>query len=134
MSSYNDPDRMWARACEMLDRAERLQRQFFQPSVAAGQRAAWEPPIDLFETEEALWVVVALPGVDPQAVELVLDGGDLMVVGVRALPAELRGAVIRRMEIPAGRFQRRIPLPPGRFQLLQRSFSHGCLVVGLQRL
>src|SRR5882757_3483664 len=52
---------MWAEACELLDRAERLNRQFFQP--LSTRKAVWEPPVDLFETDRALWVVVALPGV-----------------------------------------------------------------------
>ena len=52
---------MWAEACELLDRAERLNRQFFQP--LSTRQAVWEPPVDLFETDRALWVVVALPGV-----------------------------------------------------------------------
>src|SRR5438309_542666 len=51
-----DPSRlMWAEACEMLDRANRLQRQFFRPRSAA----AWEPPVDVYETAHDLWIVAA---------------------------------------------------------------------------
>lgn len=125
---------MWAAACEMLERAERLQRQFFQPVVLAGQRVAWEPPVDVFESGGTLWIVVALPGVEPQDTELLIDGADLVIAGVRSLPGALRGAAILRMEVPAGRFQRRISLPPGRYELGLRSFAHGCLTLELRRL
>ena len=42
---------MWAEACALLDRAEQLHRQFFEPSREGGRHARWEPPIDVFETE-----------------------------------------------------------------------------------
>lgn len=122
---------MWTAAVEMLERAERLQRQFFQPVVLGGQRAAWEPPVDVFQTARGLWIVVALPGVAPEETELLIDGPDLVVAGTRAPPAELRGAAILRMELPTGRFLRRITLPPGRYELGLRSFAHGCLTLEL---
>jgi HSP20 family molecular chaperone IbpA len=133
MSQPDERTRMWAAACEMLERAERLQRQFFQPALAGGQRVAWEPPVDVFEADGALWIVVALPGVEPQDAELLIDGADLLIAGVRRLPGRLRGAAILRMEVPAGRFQRRISLPPGRYELGLRSFAHGCLTLELRR-
>src|SRR5262245_27925816 len=109
MPPADSRDWMWAEACEMLGRAERLHRQFFQPVPA--RQAVWEPPVDLFETERALWVVVALPGVSSDHVEMLIQGGRLIVAGVRTLPAQARGAAIRRLEIPSGRFERHIELP-----------------------
>ena len=123
---------MWAEACELLDRAERLNRQFFQPVPT--RRAVWEPPVDLFETERALWVVVALPGVTAEQVEMVIQGSRLIVAGVRSLPPQVRGAAIRRLEIPAGRFERQIELPPGHFEVIERSFANGCLMLGLEKI
>jgi HSP20 family molecular chaperone IbpA len=125
---------MWAEACELLDRAERLQRQFFRPLPPLAGRTLWEPPVDVFETERALWIVVALPGVAAEDLELVNDAGTLLVAGTRTLPAELIGTEIRRLEIPAGRFERRIPLPQGRFDLVERRLENGCLILGLRKL
>jgi HSP20 family molecular chaperone IbpA len=124
---------MWAEACELLDRAERLQRQFFQPGMRT-LGSGWEPPVDIFETELGLWVIVALPGVSAERLELSIDSGALVVSGVRLLPAEVRNAAIHRLEIPAGRFQRLIELPHGRFDLAERRFADGCLTLGLRRL
>ncbi len=126
---------MWADACEMLARAERLHRQFFEPRRAAASRLpVWQPPADVLETEREVLVFVALPGVDPGAVEAAIEDGTLFVAGVRALPPELRGAAIHRMELPQGRFERRVPLPPGRYSAtVRRSFAEGCLLVRLEK-
>ena len=45
---------MWAEACAMIERAEQMHRQFFQPGSAAAPAASWEPPIDVFESEPPL--------------------------------------------------------------------------------
>ena len=126
---------MWAEACEMLARAERLHRQFFEPRRSAASRLpVWQPPADVLETEREVLILVALPGVDPDAVEAAIEDGALFVAGVRAFPAELRGAAIHRMELPQGRFERRVPLPPGRYSAaVRRSFAEGCLLVRLDK-
>jgi HSP20 family molecular chaperone IbpA len=125
---------MWTEACQLLDRAERMQRQFFELAPRPAGRPRWEPPVDVFETAQALYVTVALPGVAPHQVELVVDSTGLIVIGERNLPASLRSASIRRMEIPAGRFERRIELPAGRFELVERELVDGCLSVTLRKL
>lgn len=134
MSNHDNPHWMWAEACELIDRAERLQRQFFRPAIRPLGQPAWEPPVDVFETDYALWLIVALPGVAADQVELVIDGRALVVTGIRTLPAEVRRASIRRMEVPAGRFERIIELPPGRFELVERRLADGCLTLGLRKL
>lgn len=132
--SRNSTYLMWADACALLDRAERLQRRFFDPGIRSAGSANWEPPVDLFETESALWIVVALPGVAAELVELSILDSALVVAGVRKLPAEIRTAAIRRMEIPSGRFERLIQLPQGGFELVHRRFVDGCLTLGLRKL
>jgi HSP20 family molecular chaperone IbpA len=128
-------DWMWADACEMLSRAERLHRQFFEPRRSAASRLpVWQPPADVLETEREVLVIVALPGVDPGAVEAAIEDGALVVAGRRALPPELRAAAIHRMELPQGRFERRVPLPPGRYSAaVRRSFADGCLLVRIEK-
>jgi regulator of RNase E activity RraA len=69
---------MWAEACEMLDRADRLHRNLYRPARAAGRRRVWEPPVDIFETERELWIVVALPGVSPDATAVAIENGTLV--------------------------------------------------------
>lgn len=122
---------MWAQACEAMDRAERLHRQFFHRAPAS---PSWEAPVDIFETDEVLTIVIALPGVDPDRVQVTLSAGVLIVSGERPLPQELRDARIHRLEIPHGHFQRRIELPPARLELSGRHLANGCLKLQLHKV
>ncbi len=124
---------MWSEACDMLLRAERLQRQLFEPSRSANRLPVWEPPVDLFETEDEVLVLAALPGVDPDRVDAAIEDGHLVIAATRVLPAVLRSAVIHRLELPQGRFERRIPLPSGRYSGVRRASQDGCLVVTLDK-
>jgi HSP20 family molecular chaperone IbpA len=124
---------MWVEACEMLERAERLRRQFFQLGEQIARGPSWEPPVDVFETDRELCILVALPGVEPTKLEVAIEDGMLIVVGERVLPAAARTGNIHRLEIPHGRFGRRIALPPGRYQVGQREMVNGCLVLSLQK-
>jgi HSP20 family protein len=134
MSNRDPMSWMLSEAVESLARAERMHRQFFQlrASGTAG-RPSWEPPVDVLETERELLVFVALPGVDPDHVEAVIEEGMLRVAGQRVLPPELRNAIIHRLELPQGRFERHISLPAGRYSV--RSFAaNGCLVLHLAKM
>jgi HSP20 family protein len=129
-----DPRRwMWAEACALIERAEQMQRQFFQPAFPTAARASWEPPVDVFESERELLIVVALPGVDSQDVQISSEQEILLVAGVRRLPEAVCGTAIRRLEIPHGRFERRISLPEARWQLGRSTFLNGCLLLSLTR-
>ena len=126
-------DWMWSEALSMLAKAERMHQQMFQP---VGRRAqiSWEPPVDVLETEHDVLVLAALPGVDVAKVEAVIDGGVLVISGQRAVPPALRTAIIHRLELPQGRFERRVPLPPGRYAAVRRAEAHGCLLISLSKL
>jgi HSP20 family protein len=124
-----DFDWMWSEACDQLARAERLHRQFFQPRHSG----AWEPPVDIIETEREVLIFVALPGVSLDKAEAVIDGADLVIAGTRVLPPELRTATIHRLELPQGRFERRVRLPTGHYRDVRRSAADGCLVITLRK-
>ena len=126
-------DWMWSEACDMLARAEQMRREFFRPTRSTSRMAAWEPPVDVLETERDVLVLVALPGVDAQQVEAVIEGADLIVAGIRVLPAELQTAVIHRLELPQGRFERRIRLPAGRYSAVRRTAVRGCILITLEK-
>src|ERR1700724_2011416 len=126
-------DWMWSEACEMLARAERLHREFFRPVRSAARLPTWEPPVDILETGRQVLVLVALPGVDPDRVEVAIDGSDLVVAGTRVLPSELRTAMIHRLAPPQGPFPRRVRLPAGRYDGISRAFVHGCLAITMQK-
>jgi len=130
---HRDPRQwMWAEALELLRGAEQLQRRFFQ--LGAAEAPAWEPPVDLYETSEGLTLCVALPGVAGGDLEISVESGTVVIRGERAFPVEHERAVIYRLEIPYGRFERRIELPAGQYRLVDRRLANGCLTLDLQRL
>ncbi len=131
MAIGNFQELMWAQACDAMERAQRLHRQFFHRPQGA---PSWEAPCDIFETDDALTILVALPGVEPDQIRVSLSAGVLVVTGERPLPRDLGRARIHRLEIPHGHFERRIELPTARFELFGRHFANGCLMVQLHKL
>jgi HSP20 family molecular chaperone IbpA len=133
MAIRNPDSWMWAEACEMLERAQRLQRQFFRFGQALEAQPRWEPPVDIVEGVDEIDVSVALPGVAPERVQVRIEQGALRIEAVRAVPMNERTTQIHRLEIPYGRFERHIALPVGRYELLERAFVNGCLLLRLAR-
>lgn len=134
MAGRNDPfDRMWLRAVELMDEAERLHRRFFHFSGTARAVAHWEPPADVFEDEREIVIIVAMPGVPADRVQVVSEPGALLVRGARPLPLTGSHRVVQ-LEIPYGAFERRITLPPGQFHLGEPELVTGCLVLRLTRI
>src|SRR4029077_15592782 len=105
----------------------------FRPVRSATLVPTWEPPVDILETGREVLVLVALPGVDPDRVEGAIEGDELVIVGTRVLPPELRTAMIHRLELPQGQFARRLRLPAGRYCGVRRSTVHGCLPIMLEK-
>lgn len=132
MTRNDRQDWMWSEAIAVLSRAERLHHQFFHPARTS-KLPAWSPPVDVMETDREVLILIALPGVAPDEVEAVLEDGGLLVTGRRVLPPELQTAVIHRLELPQGRFERRIPLPPGRYDGVRRTAHDGCLLISLHK-
>jgi HSP20 family molecular chaperone IbpA len=136
MSRRNDPtDWMWAQACDFIEQAERMHRRFFRLADATRAQAVWEPPADVFEDEDEVVVVVALPGVLAENVELSAQPGTLIVRAQRPLPLA-RGSrhAVRQLEIPYGTFERRIALPHPRLEAVSRELTHGCLILRLRKV
>lgn len=131
MAIRNPPSWMWAEACEILERAQRLQRQFFRFGQTVQAQPRWEPPVDIVAYGSDVQVTVALPGVAPEHIDVHTDGGVLVIAATRALPVRRHATALHRLEIPYGRFERRIALPAGRYELLEQAYMNGCLVLRL---
>lgn len=89
---------MWARACALVDQAARIQQQFFRPATSRGLPIAWEPPADVFESEGEIVVVIAMPGVIAERMQIDSEPGVLVVRGSRSLPIVGAGHVVRQLE------------------------------------
>ncbi len=131
MASRDLEQLMWAEACEMLDRAERLHRQFFRPGRRA-RTPVWEPPVDIYQADHGFWLVVAMPGATAESIHVSVEDADLVIRAERRLPAAAHRGAVHRLEIPHGRFERRVPLPPGDYRLGERQWVDGCLHLAIE--
>lgn len=120
-------------ALELLQNAERMHRRLIASDTTQSV-PCWEPPVDLYEQGEELWLLVALPGVDFGQLEVRLEDNVVLVRGKRPMHAASRHGAIYRLEIPYGRFERRIELPPGRFIVREQFLEDGCLMLVLHHL
>ena len=120
---------MWAQACELLEQAERLDRRFFQVHRLVASRPTWEPPVDIIETSDAITITVILPGVPPDAIDVTVTEDRLVISGRRSLNIASNTAVIHRLEIPYGRFERSIKLPPWHLHPGEPIYANGCLTI-----
>ncbi len=69
----------------------------------------WSPAVNVFETEQAMLLVVELAGVESSNVQIEAHPQFVRIAGVRqiALPHDLRR--LHRMEIASGAFQIEVP-------------------------
>jgi HSP20 family protein len=132
MSSRHFSNWMMSEALLMLERADRLHRQFFTHATVA-----WEPPVDIVESDELVHVQVALPGVPAEAITITLDPGGVTISAMRPFPCRESTSQVHRIEIPYGRFERHIGLPLADpyapLELHAKSLADGVLTLTFRR-
>jgi HSP20 family protein len=75
---------------------------------------AWIPSVDMYETEDAVVVLLDLAGVEPDQTEVHAEPHRLVVRGVRReRPAPAAPRSYHTLEIPYGKFERALRLPSG---------------------
>jgi len=134
MPARNPTDWMWAEAVELLAQAERMQRQFFRLAASEHPQASWEPPVDVFEDEREVIIVVALPGVPADRIEVTSEPGALLIRAESTLPFAGSRPAVRQLEIPYGYFERRVMLPEVPLEAGTRELTHGCLTLRLRKI
>jgi HSP20 family protein len=96
------------------DEMNRLFNQFFQGGT--GEEAGWggrtwTPPVDIYETDEALILKAELPGVSKNDVSIEIHQNTLVLRGQRRHEAEVKEDRYHRVERAYGSFQRSFMLP-----------------------
>jgi HSP20 family protein len=93
------------------DFAEDLRRIFLELGRTFGLDAlAGEctPPINVYETDEAIEISMDLPGVDMDAVRIVLKGNAVLIAGEKASRRAVSGSSFHLVERGFGRFARSV--------------------------
>jgi HSP20 family protein len=96
------------------DDMNRLFNQFFPGGTGeeAGWGArTWAPPVDIYETDEALILKAELPGVSKDDVHVEIHQNTLILRGQRKPEAEVKEDRYHRVERAYGTFQRSFVLP-----------------------
>lgn len=109
MSTRRDPFSNFERMRKEMDE---LFGDMLERSGLSRPRAAFSPPIDVFYEEgpPARAVVVAeIAGIDPDAVEIEIQGRELVLTGHRP-SSDASGRLYQQVEIPTGNFQRAVHL------------------------
>jgi len=72
---------------------------------------SWAPPVDIYETEDAIVLRAELPGVDPKEVEVRVEDNTLYLKGERKFEKEVKEQNYHRVERSYGSFARSFSLP-----------------------
>lgn len=102
---------------DLLSLQERMNR-LFEDSLAAGGAeprglgaGGFSPAADAYETAEGFVLQVELPGIEPDAVGLQVEGDQVLLKGERRPTVSGRPERFHRMERPYGPFSRVFRLP-----------------------
>ena len=73
-------------------------------SPAPGQGSLWRPPLEVYETDEALVVQAEIAGMNEDHLEVVVDGNVLSIRGERPDPRQAEKRSYHEARIPYGAF------------------------------
>ncbi len=127
---------MGFRDWDIFDEMARLRRELghLAANLQAGTTQAeqqWAPAVDILERDDALVLLVDLPGVNKDAIEVRVDADTLTLEGERLRDGNLAGV---RLERPMGRFHRSfrigVPIAPDK---VQAAWRDGVLEITLQK-
>jgi HSP20 family protein len=101
---------------------------------AAAVAGTWEPPVDVYETDDAIVLQVELPGVSKDAVNVELHEHTLRLSGERTRESAGTGGQYRREEGRYGAFQRAFRMPTIVDEAkIQATYTDGVLALRLPK-
>jgi HSP20 family protein len=119
---------------KLHEEIEELFADLWQVPRFAGTRRGFRPNVDSFHTDEPheLTVVIELPGVDPDSLELVVGERMLVIAGERRRPKVDGGVSYQQMEIEYGPFRRQVRLAENVDPARARArYEHGVVTITL---
>ncbi|MEA3407463.1 MAG: Hsp20/alpha crystallin family protein [Chloroflexota bacterium] len=127
----------WEPFRDMMTLREAMDRLFEESFVRPRRR--WEAeemrynvPMDVYETDEEVIVTVAVPGVDPDSMDITVEGNTLNIRGEVEGPLENVDYVLQ--ERPYGTFNRSVQLnAPVDANKAEASFDQGILTLQIPK-
>jgi HSP20 family protein len=101
---------------------------------AAAVAGTWEPPVDVYETDDAIVLQVELPGVSKDAVHVELQEHTIRLSGERTREPSVTGGQYQREEGRYGAFQRAFRMPTIVDEAkIQATYTDGVLALRLPK-
>ena len=120
----------WSLHREVLNEFNRLFERAGDNDESTSATAEWAPAVDIAEHADRYVLHADVPGVDPNAIEITLEGGVLTLAGSREKAVEQKDVDSRRVERITGRFLRRFTLPESvDAENVKASGKHGVLEI-----
>jgi HSP20 family protein len=124
MSMTMDPFAPWMREINRL----------FGGSGGQGGPTAFLPPADLIVTDQGIEVVMDVPGVRTENIDVELENDVLTIRGERPFPYADNVQAVRRIERGFGRFERAMRIPTGsQVSDIQAELRDGVLTLRVPR-
>ena len=141
MSAENWEYIVWQQTNGLIQHAERIHRNLLQIGFAAryetghGRTPCWEPRVNVVESDDGVWLILALAGVSADRIDVRLEGRELIITGERPVPNCCDDGELKLWEIPLGRFERRIGPVSGEHPLSvgDISFQEGLLLIQIRK-
>ena len=136
MATQNEP---WSVVSQLQNEINRLFGNMHDPESSSAT-AEWIPAVDVAEFGDRFELLVDIPGVDPQSVEITLDSGVLTLSGERRDERRLTASADdaapqhQRRERHQGRFYRRFILPDtADGENVSATGRHGVLAISIAK-
>jgi HSP20 family protein len=133
--TFRDPS--WENPFSELETLQRRMSRLFEESFGPGL-GSWRPGVyplvNLTEDQDNLYVRAELPGIKPEALEITVHGGNLILRGERQIPTEEKQVNYHRRERESGYFRRvlrlPLPMPPDK---VEAAYKNGILTITLPK-
>jgi len=105
-----------------------------RPQVAVKGNGLWRPPVEVYETEEALVITVEIAGIDENDLNLVVDGDRLLIRGERPDRRQSEKRSYHEARIPYGAFGADVFIPfPVDTERTEAEYNNGFLRIAFPR-
>ena len=121
---------------QMRNRIHRLMGEFFKEVKPLGYqpKRSFPPPMDIYETEDSLVIVLEIAGVRADDIQVLFDNGLISISGTRTEFSPSPKTQLHQMEIDYGYFERTLRVPfPLNADEIKATYREGFLMVTIPK-
>lgn len=129
----------WGPFGELLSLRQAMDRlfeeNFVRPSsLFTGLREGAMPALDIYQTDDAVVIKAAVPGVKPEDIDITITGNTLTIKGETRVEEDVKKESYYRQERRYGAFSRTVELPPHlQTDKAEAFFEHGVLTLTIPK-